>query len=332
MFRTVPQTENTICRWKGQHGEWTSNNEELLQHIKNAENTQNVTTSSQNTEIGELCEDDESFAKSTCNAICSEDEVKVLGIAWDRKNDKFKFNFSNFAQTAASSELVTKQIILSMTARFYDPLGLLSPVIVPLKEIFQEVCELKIDWDDELPTEISNEWHKLINDIANNSSIEFQTLLLGDIEVKHIKSIQLHRFSDASQKACVYLRIETTSKVEICLICSKTRIAPLKGKTIPQLELMAALILAQLITSVNEALKPCIEIESTFCWTDAQVALHWILGEKKEPKQVFVGNRVRQINGLVNKTCWGYCPTKSNPANLASRGIECSKIANNKLW
>ena len=95
---------------------------------------------------------------------------------------------------------------------------------------------------------------------------------------------------------------------------------------------MAALILAQLITSVNEALKPFIEIESIFCWTDVQVALHWILGEKKEPKQVFVGNRVRQINGLVNKTCWGYCPTKSNPAELASRGIECSEIANNELW
>ena len=61
--------------------------------------------------------------------------------------------------------------------------------------------------------------------------------------------------------ACVYLRIETTTKVEIRLICAKTRIAPLKGETIPRLELMAALILAQLITSVNEALKPCIEIE-----------------------------------------------------------------------
>ena len=166
---------------------WTANSEELLQRIENAENAQNVTTNSQNTEISELCEDDESFAKSTCNAICSEDEVKVLGIAWDRKNDKFKFNFSNFAQAAASSEPVTKRIILSTTARFYDPLGWLSPVIVPLKEIFQKVCELKIDWDDELPTEISNEWHKLINDIANISSIEFQRSLLGDFDVKDIR-------------------------------------------------------------------------------------------------------------------------------------------------
>ena len=54
---------------------------------------------------------------------------------------------------------------------------------MPLKGIFQKVCELKIDWDDELPTEISNEWHKLINDIANNSSIEFQRSLLGDIDI-----------------------------------------------------------------------------------------------------------------------------------------------------
>ena len=60
-----------------------------------------------------------------------------------------------------------KRIILSTTARFYDPLDLLFPDIVSLKELFQKVCELKMDSDDELPTEISNEWHKLINDIAN---------------------------------------------------------------------------------------------------------------------------------------------------------------------
>ena len=57
--------------------------------------------------------------------------------------DELKFDLSNFS-AAAEQEKITKRHILSTTARFFDPLGLLSPVIVPLKRIFQEVCELKI--------------------------------------------------------------------------------------------------------------------------------------------------------------------------------------------
>ena len=47
-------------------------------------------------------------------------------------------------------ETVTKRDVLAATAKMYDPLGLLCPVIVRLKIFFQELCRCKRDWDDPL--------------------------------------------------------------------------------------------------------------------------------------------------------------------------------------
>ena len=87
-------------------------------------------------------EDDETFLKSTSNAVCTENEIKVLGIPWNREKDELKFDLPNFS-AAAEQENITKRHILGTTAWFFDLLGSSSPVIVPLKGIFQEVCDFK---------------------------------------------------------------------------------------------------------------------------------------------------------------------------------------------
>ena len=105
----------------------------------------------------------------------------------------------------------------------------------------------------------------------------------------------------------------------------------MKGETIPRLELIAALLLAQLVTAVHEALSKCVEIERVVCWSDSKCVLFWVHNEEKD-KKPFIQNRVKQIRNLVSKEKWAYCPTSQNPSDIASRGIECSKIQNNQLW
>ena len=60
--------------------------------------------------------------------------------------------------------------------------------------------------------------------------------------------IQLHGFSDASERAyaaVVYIRSTySDGQVEVRLVASKSRVAPIKRQTIPRLELLGALILA----------------------------------------------------------------------------------------
>ena len=316
---------------------WATNSTTLEERIKKQEE-KTVTISAKTIENNNNCAnlkvsvDNTCFSETISNAICDNDEIKVLGIPWNRNKDNLKYEFSNFV-TAAENKSVTKRTVLSTTARFFDPIGLLSPVIVPLKVIFQKICQLKIDWDDILPPDISNEWLQIVKNIAKVKSIDIPRFVLRDVLLDNNTAIQLHGFCDASQHAygaCIYLRIETQGVVEIRLITAKTHIAPQKGETIPRLELMAA-VLAQLITNVRKVLKNSVKIKQCFCWSDSQVVLHWIYSNKKQ-KQLFVLNRVRQITSLVNKESWGYCPTNQNPADIASRGIECPKIVDNRIW
>ena len=72
-----------------------------------------------------------------------------MGVTWDRMEDTLKYDLTIFDNHTVD-EALTKRKLLTMTARFYDPLGLLSPVIVPFKCMFQEICRLKIGWDEAL--------------------------------------------------------------------------------------------------------------------------------------------------------------------------------------
>ena len=67
--------------------------------------------------------------------------------------------------------------------------------------------------------------------------------------------VELHGFSDASKvaiAAVVYWRaVYEAGHVEVRLVVSKTKVAPLKTQTIPCLELLGATILARLFTTVR---------------------------------------------------------------------------------
>ena len=99
--------------------------------------------------------------------------MKVLGILWDQNSYTMMLDLS--VMTAeASLEQVAKRSILSSIARFYDPLGIISPVIVPLKQLFLDICKMKVNWDAQLPQEISYKWSELMLDIAENALVDIR--------------------------------------------------------------------------------------------------------------------------------------------------------------
>ena len=105
---------------------------------------------------------------------------------------------------------------------------------------------------------------------------------------------------------------------------SKSRVAPLKQLTLPQLELKAALTAARLASFVRQALEQRYSTLEIYMWSDSEIVLHW-LNSDKTLKQ-FVANRVQKIKQLVPATHWNYCPTKSNPADLLTRGINSKQL------
>lgn len=41
---------------------------------------------------------------------------------------------------------------------FYDPLGILSPVVFTAKRILQDLCQKGLGWDDSIPALVAQEW------------------------------------------------------------------------------------------------------------------------------------------------------------------------------
>ncbi|XP_067939646.1 uncharacterized protein [Watersipora subatra] len=153
--------------------------------------------------------------------------------------------------------MITKRNVLSKIAQIYDPMCLISPLILKGKLILQRVTAADLELDQLLEPDDMREWRDWLDDIGKlaNFSIKRCLKLPGNI-----KTIQLHHFSDASSQgygACSYLRYTTTEReIAYHLIMSKSRVAPLKKvTTIPRLELQGAVTASRLANLLKKELK-----------------------------------------------------------------------------
>lgn len=260
------------------------------------------------------------------------EEVKVLGVIWNTLNDTFVFDLSELSETAKSLQ-PTKRNVVSLIGRFYDPLGFLSPITIRFKILFQRLCLARVEWDDELTGPLLREWMSLLADLTEATPVSIPRSYEYRVEgTPH--AYTLCGFCDASVRAyaaVVYLVIESGVSTEVKFLVAKTRVAPLQSHTIPRLELLSALLLSRLISSVADCLQSILPDFSLRCYSDSQVALFWIQGITKEWKP-FVNNRVKEIRNSVGPNRWRHCPGSSNPADLPSRGLSCLELSVSRLW
>ena len=279
-------------------------------------------------------EEDETYAKSSLGVKIEEKQGihKILGVQWDVAEDEFRFDVTEVATTLQESS-PTKRSVVKVTAKFFDPLGVMTPVTVLFKLFCKELCEEKVGWDDPLSGRLLEKWNHLSSQLEDPNVITIPRCLLTTLS-QPIRSAKLIGFCDASTKAyacVVYLRLESEISTKIQFIAAKSRVAPSTGTTIPRMELLSAVLLSKLISSIRSALESELTLSDSICFTDSKVTLFWIQGITHEWKQ-FVQNRVVGIRALVSPDCWRHCPGKENPADIPSRGMSASLLANTPLW
>lgn len=96
----------------------------------------------------------------TMNLFEEEGVTKALGLSWLPEQDKLVFTLQKM-----ESPPKTKRAILSEIAKIYDPLGLLSPIIIRNKIFMQKLWTCNIGWDTEIPQDLFLIWEKLYNDL-----------------------------------------------------------------------------------------------------------------------------------------------------------------------
>ena len=239
---------------------------------------------------------------------------KALGVTWDSNKD----NMSTHVQLPCAF-VSTKCGVISDVARTFDVLGWIAPVSLQIKVVFQQLWQLKIGWDEELPMHCKLKHEKWREELPLLQTIEFPRCYYS---MEQAVTIQLHGFCDASEAAyaaVVYVRATYPSSLTTCkLVIAKTRVAPLKKLTIPRLELCGAALLVELLDTSREALD--IPLEDTHAWCDSTIVLAWLKNSPSKYK-TFVANRVATVASLLPTSAWKHVPTLDNPADCASRGM-----------
>ncbi|XP_011883842.1 PREDICTED: uncharacterized protein LOC105570992 [Vollenhovia emeryi] len=250
--------------------------------------------------------------------------TNALGLCWKPLTDTF-----HFTMELTSTSLITKRSVLSSIAKLFDPLGLVSPVIIKAKILMQELWSIKLGWDDPLPLDVATKWKKFVEQLHDLPHLEFPRWL--GTRKDHV--MEIHGFCDASQRAmcaAVYIRvISNCGEITTNIVYSKTKVAPLKRLTIPRLELSGAVILVKLVTRILLVWK--LESPSIYLWTDSALTYTWINNHPSRWKD-YIHNRVCFIQESLPHAIWRFVPGTENPADCATRGLTPNQLSQHSTW
>ncbi|GFY70108.1 integrase catalytic domain-containing protein [Trichonephila inaurata madagascariensis] len=130
---------------------------------------------------------------------------------------------------------------------------------------------LKLEWDEPLSNPTAKEWNDFVSTLPVIQNIHVPRLVIGK------GRIIIHGLADASTAAygaVLYAQSISEEDVSTRLLCSKSRVAPVKPITIPRLELCACVLLSQLLEKVLHSLT--LPIQQIMLWTDSNIVLAWI--------------------------------------------------------
>uniref|UniRef100_A0A1B0D8P4 Uncharacterized protein n=1 Tax=Phlebotomus papatasi TaxID=29031 RepID=A0A1B0D8P4_PHLPP len=248
--------------------------------------------------------------------------IMALGLNWTPGSDEFSIVIQ------VPEKAMTKRQLLSETAKIFDPLGIITPVTIRFKIMYQKMWLISKDWDTALPEEVKNEYDKLRSEFG----------LLREVKVPRFipcsdEEIELHCFSDASEEAygvVIFARFKTPDgQVMINQVAAKSRVCPLKSTSIPRLELRAAALLTNLLKKIQDAVNP-LKVKKVM-WTDSTIVLQWLQSHPRRWKQ-FVANKTSDILEVTTPQDWRYVPTSDNPADCVSRGVSPKELIHHSLW
>ena len=241
-------------------------------------------------------------------------KTSVLGIEWETDMDTLSLKPLNI-----KNECSTKRELLATLASIYDPLGFQAPLTCKGKMIMQQLWLQTSDWDSKIPNQIQSEVQDWIS--ATGQIVKFPRYW-NLIEEVHI-------FCDASEKAYAAVAYGASKQATgpAQFMMAKTRVRPLKEITIPRMELLAAVLAANMAEFITQQLGP----HNITLWTDSAVTLGWIKSESTKYK-VFVGNRTKMIQEKTRIENWNWVPGTENPADIPSRGIWPLNQEQQELW
>ncbi|XP_061170784.1 uncharacterized protein LOC133180260 [Saccostrea echinata] len=246
---------------------------------------------------------------------------RSLGLLWDLKTDTFRFSISD------ESKPSTRRGILSSVNSLYDPLGFLSLVTISGKIILRKIVASTLDWDDQLPAQLVEEWETWKSALPVLEKLQIPRVIVPNLNEAVSKDLLV--YCDASELAiaavCYLKATYADGSSSIGFLLGKAKVSPLSGHTIPRLELCAAVLAVEVAQIVVEHLG--LKLDTINYFSDSRVVLGYINNETKR-FFTYVANRVAHIRSFSKPTQWFYVRSEANPADVSTRGIHPGDMQN----
>lgn len=246
---------------------------------------------------------------------------KVLGMFWRTSSDTFQFilklNETNM-KLMNGEKVPSKREILRLLMSIFDPIGLITPVLIFAKILLQNVWRSKLTWDEEIDSEQHRQWISWSQSIQSLSNLSVPRWI--GLSTKGT-NIEVHTFVDASEDAfaaAVYFKVFSSTGVQCSLITSKSRVAPLKSLSIPRLELQAAVLGSRLAKFVTQNSSPIHNFSKRFFWTDSETVMKWLFSDSKKYTQ-YVSCRVGEILEISKLDEWNWIAGRQNISDMGTK-------------
>jgi hypothetical protein len=249
---------------------------------------------------------------------------KALGIVWSTAEDSFSYCYE-----ALSIDSPTQRNLLKHYMSVFDPLGWVCPFIIVARLLYRDTCALKLGWDTVIPQDLERRWKKWFNQLPELSKVSiprWSGKTRGEVGTLHV-------FSDASHNAygaCAYWVQGPQDRVSSRhLVAARAKVNSSEARSIPQLELMGAMIGLDLAKSLCRALDA--SLESVFFWVDAENTLRRVLTPSQGLDR-FVARRVAILREETNLQNWRWVDSSRNPADVLSRGTSVIELVHHEIW
>jgi len=283
-----------------------------------------------------------------------DEESKALGVGYEPETDKLRIMMSiNFSKKRGKMRTgldlredevrsntpnpLTRRVLLSQIAAFYDPIGLATPAkqkgAMLVRESYQEAGKdntTKDTWDDPLSPRLREASIRLFEEYVRLGHIRFERSLTPPGAVGRPVGVTFSDGSEASYGAVLYLRWEKQDGVIVRLVESKAKLTPLNQKgDVIKAELCGAVFATRLKRYFEKHCR--IDVAHWVHFVDSQT----ILGAIQKDSygyQTFFANRIGEIQKAGSVEDWRWVEGNLNISDIITRGASPEELDEQSVW
>ncbi|GFY51419.1 integrase catalytic domain-containing protein [Trichonephila inaurata madagascariensis] len=105
--------------------------------------------------------------------------LKVLGLVWNNSDDTLGLDLRHLLSNLNNKEC-TKRNVLHTAAKLSDPSGFVSPFLIRIKCLLQELWQLGVGWDEMVSGQVKENWSAWCK------------------EIEHLQNLKRERFRDTT--------------------------------------------------------------------------------------------------------------------------------------